>query len=62
MIPKRQAVLNLLESKGTVTNIELNSVCFRYGARIHELREQGHWITTERREDGVWTFTLRSAS
>jgi len=42
----------------TVTNEQLNSVCYRYGARIHELRNQGHNITSEQITKGLWQFTL----
>lgn len=53
-----QKILEILQLKGTVTNAELNDrVCFRYGARIHELRRLGYVIRTTRIKQGLWTFT-----
>ena len=52
-------ILKLLREKGTVTNVELNRICFRYGARIYELRKDGHVIVTNRVREGVFEFTLQ---
>ena len=49
-------ILNLLKTKKRVTNRELNRICFRYGARIYELRNEGHDIRTERVKDGLYEF------
>jgi len=43
-------ILRLLKQKGELTNYELNRICFRYAARIHELRKEGHRIVTVREE------------
>lgn len=44
---QKQRILNLLLLKGQVSNVELNhEVGFRYGARIYELRKDGHLIET----------------
>ena len=45
----KQAVLAYLKEHKTITPIEaLNSIgCYRLGARIYELRHDGHQIATE---------------
>lgn len=53
-----ERILALLEERDSVTNLELNRICFRYGARIHDLREDGHNITSKRLKQGVWEFRL----
>lgn len=52
-------ILKLLKEKGTVSNAELNKICFRYGARLHDLRRDGHIIVTNRVKEGLYTFTLQ---
>jgi len=55
-------ILALLIARGPqgVTNLELNrDVCFRYGARIYELRQQGHRIETVRFGEGLFRFVYR---
>ncbi len=52
-------ILNLLKAEGTVTNHDLNKVCFRYGARIHELRKEGHRIVTSHVKEGLYAFTYK---
>lgn len=49
----------MLKSEGTVTNRDLNKICFRYGARIHELRKEGHKIVTSRVKEGLFSFTYK---
>jgi hypothetical protein len=44
---------------GPATNIELTTICLRYGARLFEMRRRGLHVTTERLHDGVFVFTLR---
>ena len=44
---------------GPVTNTELNTIAFRYGARILELRGEGHRIDRELVGRGVFRYTLR---
>lgn len=53
-----ERILQLLEEKESVTNIELNSVCFRYGARLLDLRNQGHDIKSKHIKDSLWEFRL----
>jgi hypothetical protein len=48
-----EAILIHLKTKGSITPIDALMLfgCFRLGARIFELREQGHNIETERVTD-----------
>ena len=52
-------ILKLLKSKWRATNVELNRICFRYGARIWELRREGHVIVTNRIETGLFEFVYQ---
>lgn len=49
-------VLKLLRAKKVVTNTELNNICFRYSARIHELRNDGWLIDTKLKAGGLTKF------
>lgn len=49
-------ILKLLKKQRSATNRQLNAISFRYGARIHELRSEGHVIRTEREHDGLFRF------
>ena len=58
---QRERILTLLEDRGPagVLNIELNeSVCYRYGARLLELRKEGYKIATRYVKPGVFRYTL----
>jgi hypothetical protein len=44
--------------QGPASNVELNGICFRYGARIFELIRDGHPIRKTHVGDGVWRYTL----
>lgn len=56
---KTGRVLRLMREKKTVTNAELNKICFRYGAVIHNLRNEGWLIRTIRmNNDGLFVFIL----
>ncbi len=58
----REQILALLMARGPqgITNLELNrDVCFRYGARIYELRQQGHWIETVRFGEVLFRLVYR---
>lgn len=52
--------LKILERlrQGPALNTELNAICFRYGARIHELRADGFNIKTIPEKAGVFRFEL----
>lgn len=57
-LTSRDKVLAYLEQHGTATNLELNGICFRYGARLQELRAEGYLITKAHAGGGVWRYTL----
>lgn len=44
--------------QGSATNIELNAICYRYGARIFELKREGYPIVKEPEGAGVWRYML----
>lgn len=50
-------ILELLQEKGEVTNIELARISFRYSARIHEMRKDGHVIVMSHVRSGVNRYT-----
>lgn len=52
-------ILKLLKSKGEATNIELSRVCFRYSARIHDLRREGHSIVSVHDKGSRWRFVYK---
>lgn len=52
-------ILNLLKVNGRATNRELNRICYRYGARIFELRREGHDIVTNRIKGGLFEFVYK---
>ncbi len=54
-------VLRLLKTRRFVTNIELNRLCFRYGARIHELRREGWNIQRQYERPGIYRYWLAEA-
>jgi hypothetical protein len=43
--------------RGSVTNITLNKICFRYGARLHELRQEGLVFLVQYLDRGVYLYT-----
>lgn len=49
-------ILRLLKAQKRATNRELNRICFRYGARIFELRREGHIIVSTQIKQGLWEF------
>src|SRR5438445_5025815 len=53
---QRDRILSLLRQRGPAdaTNAELNQICFRYGARIFELRKVGYAIGTRAEGDGLF--------
>lgn len=52
----RDKVLECLQLHGSVSNLTLNDICFRYGARILELRALGYDIRTGPSKGGVVTY------
>jgi hypothetical protein len=57
---QRDKILVWLQMRGQrgVLNTELNEICLRYGARIHELRAAGHNITTHKLDDSRYRFVI----
>lgn len=57
----RALILEELQ-RGPVTNTALNNICFRYSARIHELRKalqpEGVDIVTRRLGGGLFSYSL----
>lgn len=51
-------ILRLLKDRRFVTNIDLNKICFRYGARLHDLRKEGYQIQREYERPGVHRYWL----
>lgn len=47
--------------KGPASNVELNAICYRYGARLKELRDQGYNIITESVSRGEYRYILQAA-
>lgn len=62
---RKQLALHLLEEAGErgITTGELMKagVGSRYGARLLELRAEGHIIESVRLRDGAWKYTLTSS-
>lgn len=56
---QKQRILDLLKAQGSATNRELNSICYRYAARIHELRKEGHDIQQDIISRGLRVFIYR---
>lgn len=61
-ISAKMRVLELLQCFTTRTNIQLNDVCFRYGARIYELRKEGYRIDRKHKGKGVYEYHYRGHS
>ncbi|MBB0995720.1 hypothetical protein G6024_01105 [Dietzia maris] len=52
-------ILKLLQKQRSATNRQLNTITFRYGARIHDLRREGYVVDTVREHDGLYRFFYR---
>jgi hypothetical protein len=55
-----QKLIDIFKRRGYrgIYNYELNSICFRYSARIKELRDAGFQIVTQYIKPGVFKYTL----
>lgn len=53
-------IVKLLEKRGMrgALNTELNKICFRYGARIYELRKDGYNISCTPVRRGLYNYAL----
>ena len=58
---QRDKILGLLRERGSagVGNRELNALCFRYGARLFEIRRDGYDVETICEGAGIFRFVLR---
>lgn len=58
---QRQKIINALKEAGEngLTNNQLNSICYRYGARISELYEKGYEIEITALGKGLYKYVLR---
>lgn len=60
-ISQKERVLNYLRAKKAgAFNYELNKICFRYGGRIKDLRDEGFQIISVPvdRPQGLWRYIL----
>ena len=48
----------LAASTAGVLNTDLNTICYRYGARVFELIREGYRIERSHVAKGVWRYTL----
>ena len=57
---RKGVILRLLKEAGPAgrTNLELNEICLRYGARLAELRKH-YVIETQRLDGGLFNFVLK---
>lgn len=55
-------ILKLLKSKGQATNHELERICYRYGARVYDLRTEGWIIVTEHVKGPTYRYILKGHS
>ena len=56
---QKAKILRLLKTNPSVTNYQLNRVCLRYSARIHDLRREDYNIVSSRRGGSEWVFALK---
>lgn len=52
-------ILEMFKEHGELTNYQLNKVCFRFSARIYELRKEGHEILTVREKGSLRRFIYK---
>jgi hypothetical protein len=52
-------ILRLLKEQGEASNGQLNKICFRYSARLKDLRNEGHHILSVREKNGLWRFVYK---
>lgn len=54
---QKERLLKLFEGGRWVSNIEMNKICFRYGARLWELQQAGY-LFEKRNEKNIWYWKL----
>lgn len=52
-------VLRMLKTQGQATNTELNRICYRYSARIADLKAEGHEILTVHEKGGLYRYVYK---
>ena len=52
-------ILRVFKANGSATNAELNKISYRYSARIHELRNDGYIIVTNRINESLREFVFK---
>ena len=52
-------ILKVLKTNGQATNHELSRITPRYGARLHDLRREGHELLAERIKEGLFRYTYK---
>lgn len=55
----KERILEQFQFAITLTNVQLNEICYRYGARIHELRKEGHVIEKHRVDSGLYAYRYK---
>lgn len=60
-LSQTERILRLLRSRSSfgASNRELNTICYRFSARIHELRSNHYIIDTIRDSAGQFRFILK---
>lgn len=63
-VSQHERILRLLKRRGKfgASNRELNSIGYRYSARIYDLRKEGHHIRRMRDNAGRYRFILEDES
>lgn len=56
---KTHRILKHLKKHRKATGRDLSRFCHRFGARLHDLREEGYIIETERLKDGLFSYTYK---
>jgi hypothetical protein len=58
---QRERILALLLERGPqgATNVELNAIGFRFGARVHEIRKAGWDVETKQESESLFRFILK---
>ena len=55
----KERILEQFQYAGTLTNVQLNEICYRYGARIYELRKEGHIIEKHCMDKGLYAYKYK---
>lgn len=58
-VSKTHLILRHLKKHRKASNRDLSRYCQRFGARLHELRDEGHVIETVRLKDGLYSYIYK---